>query len=82
MMSILLLADYHYKMYRVNLCYLLWKEKNMTREELYEIMEGNPGYAYVYEIENSNKHIEFMFDMTPENIANFIGKNAYTADKV
>lgn len=54
----------------------------MTREELYEIMEGNPGYAYVYEIENSNKHIEFIFDMTPKNIANFIGKNAYTADKV
>ena len=54
----------------------------MTREELYEMMGRNLGYAYVYEMENSNKYIEFMFDMTPENIANFIGKNAYTADKV
>lgn len=54
----------------------------MRREELDEMMDGNLGYAYVYEIENSNKHIECMFDMTPENIANFIGKNTYTADKV
>lgn len=41
------------------------------------IVDGNLGYAYVYEIENSSKHIELIFDMMPENRAYFIGKNAY-----
>ena len=54
----------------------------MTREELYEMMDGDLGYAYVFEKGNNGKHTDYLFSMTPENIANFIGKNAYTADKV
>jgi len=54
----------------------------MNREELYEIMDEILGYAYVYEKENNNQHTDYMFSMIPENIANFIGKNTYTVDKV
>jgi hypothetical protein len=54
----------------------------MNREELYEMMDEKLGYAYVYEKGNGGKHTDYMFNMTPENIANFIGKHAYTADKV
>ncbi len=57
-------------------------ETYMTREELYEMMDGDLGYAYVFEKGNNGKHTDYMFDMTSENIANFIGKNAYTADKI
>lgn len=83
MLGVLLLANYQYKILQANLQGVIRKGQiNMKREELYEMMDGNLGYAYVYEMENSNKHVAFMFDMTPKNIANFIGKNAYTADKV
>jgi hypothetical protein len=55
----------------------------MTTEELYELMEdGNLGYACVYKKGDQGMHTDFMFQMTAENIANFIGKNAYTADKI
>ncbi|MBU5314525.1 hypothetical protein KQI38_21105 [Tissierella carlieri] len=54
----------------------------MGRDKLYEMIEGNPGYAYVYRTESNNRYKEFVFDMSPENIANFNGKNAHTADKV
>lgn len=55
----------------------------MTREELYELMEdGNLGYACVYFKRDKGMHTDFMFKMTAENIANFIGKNAFTADKI
>ena len=55
----------------------------MTREELYELMEdGNLGYACVFKREDQGMHTDYMFKMTAENIANFIGKNAYTADKI
>ena len=55
----------------------------MTRDELYELMEdGNLGYACVFKREDHGTHTDYMFKMTAENIANFIGKNAYTADKI
>ena len=55
----------------------------MTRDELYELMEdGNLGYACVFMREDHGTHTDYMFKMTAENIANFIGKNAYTADKI
>ena len=55
----------------------------MTREELYELMEdGNLGYACVFKREDQGMHTDYMFKMTAENIANFIGKNAYNADKI
>ena len=55
----------------------------MTTEELYELMEdGNLGYACVFKKDDHGMHTDYMFKMTAENIANFIGKNAYTADKI
>ena len=58
-------------------------EDKMTTEELYELMEdGNLGYASVYKQGDQGMHTDYMFKMTAENIANFIGKNAYTADKI
>ncbi len=54
----------------------------MNREELYEMMDEKLGYAYVYEKGNGGKHTDYMFNMTPENIANFIDKYAYIADKI
>jgi len=58
-------------------------EMTMTRDELYELMEdGNLGYACVFKREDHRTHTDYMFKMTAENIPNFIGKNAYTADKI
>ena len=55
----------------------------MTTEELYDLMEdGNLGYACVYKLGDQGMHTDYMFKMTAENIANFIGKNAYSADKI
>jgi hypothetical protein len=55
----------------------------MTREELYEIMEdGNLGYACVYFRGDQGMHTDFMFKITAVNIANFIGRYAYEADKI
>lgn len=55
----------------------------MTREELYELMEdGNLGYACVYKRGDHGMHTDYMFKMTAENIANFIGKNAFEADQI
>ena len=55
----------------------------MTTEELYELMEdGNLGYACVYKQGDQGMHTDYMFKMTAENIGNFIGKNAYSADKI
>lgn len=55
----------------------------MTTDQLNEMMEhGNLGYACVYKKGDNGMHTDFLFPMTPENIANFIGQNAFTADKI
>lgn len=55
----------------------------MNREQLYELMEdGNLGYACVYEKSGQGISIDYMFKMTAENIANFIDRNAYRAEKI
>lgn len=55
----------------------------MTTEELYEMMgQGNLGYACVFKKEDHGRHTDFLFPMTPKNIANFIGQNAFSADKI
>ena len=49
-------------------------EDKMTTKELYELMEdGNLGYACVYKQGDQGMHTDYMFKMTAENIANFIG---------
>lgn len=55
----------------------------MTTEQLYEMMgEGNLGYACVYKKGDQGMHTDFLFNMTAKNIANFIGKNAFEADRI
>lgn len=55
----------------------------MTTEQLNEMIEhGNLGYACVFRKEDQGKHRDFLFPMTAENIANFIGQNAFTAEKI
>lgn len=39
------------------------------------------GYAYLYPSDGGNRQ-EFVFDMTPENIANFIGGHLEDAEKI
>lgn len=55
----------------------------MNRDKLYEIMDqGNLGYACVYKSGNDVNHTDYMFSMTADNIANFIGKNAFETDRI
>lgn len=58
----------------------------MTNEELKIIEEDilgkeDAGYAYLYPL-NGDVREEYVFDMTPENIANFIGAHPYDAEKI
>ena len=48
--------------------------------------EGNPGrehagYAYIYPLDGGARQ-EYVLEMTPENIANFIGAHQYDAEKI
>ena len=52
------------------------------REKVEKIMEdGNVGYAYLY-LNNSVLGEGFVFSMTPENIANFLGSHFLEARKM
>lgn len=44
--------------------------------------DSNLGYACFYKREDQRMHTDYMLEMTAENIVNFIGKNAYTAEKI
>ena len=39
------------------------------------------GYAYVYPLDGSPRQ-EYLISMSPENMANFIGKQGYDAEKI
>lgn len=56
----------------------------MSTAELYEVMVV--GYfvytSYVHKQKDQGMHNDYMFKMTLENIANFIGRNVYTANKI
>ena len=43
--------------------------------------DGRVGYAYLY-TKDSGEKAGYVFDMTPENIANFIGSHQFDADKI
>lgn len=59
------------------------EEGKIKADELYALMEdGNLGYACVYKNGDQGMHTDYMFKMTAENIANFIGKNAYSTVKI
>ena len=52
------------------------------KEKIEKIMEdGNVGYAYLY-LNNSVLGEGFVFSMTPENIANFLGSHFLEARKM
>ena len=54
-------------------------EKEMKSVE--EVMDGyNVGYAYLYPLEGDRQ--EYVFDMTPKNIANFLGTHTLDAEKI
>lgn len=51
-------------------------------EDIEKMLDGNQvGYAYLYPL-NSGERQEYVFDMTPENIANFIGSHQSGARKM
>lgn len=55
------------------------KKKDM--KQVKKVMDGfHVGYAYLYSYDGGNQ--EFVFDMTPENIANFIGSHYFDAEKM
>ncbi|WP_455950148.1 hypothetical protein [Eubacterium sp.] len=56
------------------------KKKDM--EQVEKVMDGfHVGYAYLYP-NNGGERQEYVFDMTPENIANFIGSHPFDAEKI
>lgn len=55
------------------------KKKDM--EQVQKVMDGfHVGYAYLYSHDGGSQ--EFVFDMTPENIANFLGSHYFDAEKM
>lgn len=52
------------------------------KEAVEQVMEGyRVGYAYLYPMEGIDRQ-EYVFDMTAENIANFIGSHLYDTQKI
>ena len=56
-------------------------EDRQAVEDILENSAGQIGFAYLYPNDGSERK-EFFFDMTPENIANFIGAHQYDAEKI
>lgn len=51
-------------------------------EQVEKVMNGfHVGYAYLYPNDGGQRQ-EYVFDMTPENIANFIGSHQFDATKM
>lgn len=58
------------------------KISTKEKEAVEQVMEGyRVGYAYLYPIEGIDRQ-EYVFDMTPENIASFIGSHPHDAQKM
>lgn len=56
------------------------KKKDM--EQVEKVMNGfHVGYAYLYPNDGGERQ-EYVFNMTPENIANFIGSHQFDAAKM
>jgi len=65
------------------ICGLRKGESKMTKEQMGKLMdEEDLGYACVYFKEDNGMHTDFVFPMTAKNIANFIGKYAFEANKI
>ncbi len=51
-------------------------------EKVEQAIDGfNVGYAYLYPNDDSARQ-EYVFDMMPENIANFLGSHQFDAEKI
>ena len=57
------------------------EQEKQIIDSIYDSTQGNIGYAYLYP-NNGGERKEFFFDMTPGNIANFIGQHQYDAEKI
>lgn len=57
------------------------ENEKKTIERMYDGTEGNIGYACLYPNDGGARK-EFVFDLTPQNIANFLGKHQYDASKI
>lgn len=54
------------------------KDKKIIEEEI--LGKNHAGYAYVYPFSGGRQ--EYVFDMTPENIANFLGVHQFDVEKI
>lgn len=53
-----------------------------NRKIIHDIMDSESmGYAYVYPLDGSPRQ-EYLISLLPENMANFIGKRGYDAEKI
>ena len=55
------------------------KEQTIVEKEIPG--REHAGYAYIYPLDGGARQ-EYVLEMTPENIANFIGAHQYDAEKV
>lgn len=54
------------------------KDRKIIEEEI--LGKDYAGYAYIYPLSGGRQ--EYVFDMTPENIANFLGAHQFDAEKI
>lgn len=54
------------------------KDKKIIEEEI--LGKDHAGYAYLYPFDGGRQ--EYVFDMTPEHIANFLGAHQFDAEKI
>lgn len=54
------------------------KDKKIIEEEI--LGKDHAGYAYIYPFDGGRQ--EYVFDMTPEHIANFLGAHQFDAEKI
>ena len=54
------------------------KNQKIIEEEI--LGKGHAGYVYIYPLSGGRQ--EYVFDMTPEHIANFLGAHQFDAEKI
>ena len=54
------------------------KDQKIIEDEI--LGKAHAGYAYIYPLSGGRQ--EYVFDMTPEHIANFLGAHQYDAEKI
>ena len=54
------------------------KDQKIIEEEI--LGKAHAGYAYIYPLSGGRQ--EYVFDMTPEHIANFLGAHQFDAEKI